>query len=68
MTQAEFYQPKAIQEGFDSDNAELLETGEIDPISLLFSDANLPAYPQTIESVNEGNPYNISFTGRTAYY
>ena len=42
----------------------MLSDGEIDPVALLYSNENLPSYPSTIEGVNQGNPYNITYRGQ----
>ena len=59
-----YYIPKEIQEGFDSDNTEVLSNGDVDPVAMLFSNENLPSYPPTIQNVNQGNPYNITYRGQ----
>ena len=63
----EFYNIAQTQEGFDSDNTETLSTGEVDPIAMLYSTSNIPAYPETITGVNDGNAYNITFSGPDGY-
>ena len=44
-----------------------MTTGEVDPIAMLYSTSNIPAYPPTKTGENDGNAYNITFSGQNGY-
>lgn len=39
----------------------------IDPVSLLYSDENIPSYPDVIDGVNNLNAYNITYERMSLY-
>lgn len=55
----EYYVPNTIQDGVAGISE--LENGEPNPMELLYSDSDIPEYPETT-STNSKNAYNITLS------
>ena len=66
VMQQEFYAPNSYQAGFEG-VVPNLSGGQPDPVAMLFSDEQLPSYPETIPNVNSRNAYNITFSLQNIY-